>query len=491
MKESQKLLAEYAGNGSEAAFRELVERYINLTYSAASRLVDGDAHLAQDVTQIVFADLARMARALPSGVMLGGWLHRHTCFVAMKLKRGERRRQSRERQAVEMNALRDHTGANLAQLAPVLDEAINRLGANDRAAILLRFFEQRDLRSVGEVLGISENTARMRVARALEKLRPLLESRGVSLSAAALGAALAGEAVTAAPAGLALAISSAAAAAAAGGGIITLNLLGALAMSKLKAIAVGTLLLSGIATPLFLQHQTISRLRADNRALRNHATEMTGAAAPPSGPASAATATDLARAERERGELLRLRSEVGRLRAQARQENQRRQTPSAQDNRTADNYVRSDAWTNLGFATPQAALETAHWAVHTGNAAAFKESLVVTDAARQVLNGALNTMMSNAPPEAVAEIKQKGWGVEEAILFPMIAQDQNNGYTGYQILSQTSTSPNEMAYEVQLDMNSAPSLTNHMRFQRFGDNWRQVLDVSDLPPELAGSSPGK
>jgi DNA-directed RNA polymerase specialized sigma24 family protein len=59
-----------------------VARYINLIYSAAVRLVDGDQHRAQDVTQTVFADLARMARALSSEVMLGGWLHRHTCFVA-------------------------------------------------------------------------------------------------------------------------------------------------------------------------------------------------------------------------------------------------------------------------------------------------------------------------------------------------------------------------------------------------------------------------
>ena len=428
MTENQKLLAEYARNGSEAAFRELVARYINLTYSAASRLVDGDVQLAQDVTQIVFADLARMARALSSGVMLGGWLHRHTCFVALKIKRGERRRQSRERQAAEMNVLQDHTEANLARIAPILDEAIDHLCASDRAAILLRFFEQRDLRSVGEALGISENTARMRVTRALEKLRSLLKHRGVSLSATALGSALAGEAVTAAPAGLALAVSSGALAATAAGGAITLKLMGTLAMSKLKTIAIGALLLSGVAAPLVLQHRTISRLRADNIAMQHKLEEM--AAAQPPGSLPAPGATDFARLEKERGELLRLRSEVGQLRACRTRDFARLaggktsvlriQSGAApsQNNPSGDNYVRSDAWTNAGFATPQAALETAHWAVHTGNVDKFKESLVVTDAARQVLNGALNAMLSNAPPEAVAEVKQKGWGVEEGILFP-------------------------------------------------------------------------
>src|ERR1051326_1281607 len=135
--------------------------------------------------------------------MLGGWLHRHTCYVAAKTMRTERRRQSRERQAVAMNSLNDHSEANLAQLTPFLDDAINRLGARDRTAIMLRFFEQRDLRSVGEALGSNEDAAQKRVARALEKLRALLKKRGVALSVAALGTALSTDAVTAAPAGFA------------------------------------------------------------------------------------------------------------------------------------------------------------------------------------------------------------------------------------------------------------------------------------------------
>src|SRR6267154_3766969 len=104
MTDSQNLLAEYARTGSDAAFRELVTRYVDLVYSTALRLVEGDTHRAEDVAQTVFVDLARMARTLSNEVMLGGWLHRHTCFVAANTMRGERRRQSRERQAAEMNA---------------------------------------------------------------------------------------------------------------------------------------------------------------------------------------------------------------------------------------------------------------------------------------------------------------------------------------------------------------------------------------------------
>src|SRR6266513_376446 len=153
MTESQNLLAEYVQTGSDAAVRELVTRYVDLVYSTAHRLVEGDRHRAEDVAQTVFVDLARMARTLPNDVMLGGWLHRHTCFVAANTMRGERRRQSRERQAVEMNALQGNSDEDFSLIAPILDEAINELTEADRTAILLRFFEQRDFGSVGEALG--------------------------------------------------------------------------------------------------------------------------------------------------------------------------------------------------------------------------------------------------------------------------------------------------------------------------------------------------
>src|SRR5579872_1948484 len=182
MNESQTLLAEYVRNGSESAFRELVTRYINLVHSTATRLANGDSHLAEDITQTVFVRLAQKASAVPPGVMIGGWLHRDTCFVASTTLRGERRRHLREKLAVEMNFLEDHTAANLATVAPILDEAINQLEPDDRTAILLRFFEQLEFRAVGHALGANEDAARMRVNRALEKLHALLKNRGVTLS---------------------------------------------------------------------------------------------------------------------------------------------------------------------------------------------------------------------------------------------------------------------------------------------------------------------
>ena len=262
--DSQQLLADYAANGSDKAFQELVARYVDLVYSTAIRLVEGDTHRAKDVAQTVFVDLARTAATLSPNSMLGGWLHRHTCFVARTLMRGERRRQARERQAMEMSALNNHPDTALAEIAPVLDEAINELGADDRDAILLRFFERRNLRSVGEALGINENVAQKRVARAVHELANLLRRHGFTLPAAALATGLAAEAVTAAPAGLALSIAATVCAGTGAAGSAALTSAKVAVMAKIKVGVICATLAAGLVTVLFLQHQSNVRLRAES-----------------------------------------------------------------------------------------------------------------------------------------------------------------------------------------------------------------------------------
>jgi RNA polymerase sigma factor (sigma-70 family) len=316
MSNGEQWLAEYVRTGSEAAFREVVERYVNLVYSAALRLVNGDAHLAQDVAQGVFTDLARMARKLSPDVKLGGWLHRHTCFVANNTMRRDRRRELRERTAVEMNSIEDHSGENLALIAPVLDEAINELGAEDRDAIMLRFFEQKDFRSVGEALGSNDEAARKRVSRALDKLHGLLTRRGVVLSTTALTATLTTHVVSAAPAGLAVSISTAAVASAAAGSGTALTLIQIMAKAK---VGIAAALVVAVAIPVAMGVREHTKLRAENEALRARAAQvdqltaenarLASLAAQAKAPATA-TSNDPSR------ELLKLRGEVGRLRTE-------------------------------------------------------------------------------------------------------------------------------------------------------------------------------
>ena len=119
-----------------------------LVYSTAVRRVGGDKHVAEDIVQTVFADLARKARRLSGGIVLAGWLYRHTCFVAASMVRADHRRQTRERHALEMNEQNQDPAPAWEQLAPFLDEGLASLKAGDRDAIVLRYLERRDLRTV-------------------------------------------------------------------------------------------------------------------------------------------------------------------------------------------------------------------------------------------------------------------------------------------------------------------------------------------------------
>ncbi|MHB8523387.1 MAG: sigma-70 family RNA polymerase sigma factor [Limisphaerales bacterium] len=334
MTDSRQLLRDYAERLDEQAFGELVRCHVSLVYSTALRLVNGDAPLAQEITQTVFTDLARQAKALPADAVVGGWLHRHTCFTASKARRTEHRRHIREQEAVTMQALNDENDAAWKQIAPVLDEAMNRLGDRDRNAIVLRFFEQQSLRAVGEALGASEDAARMRVDRALDKLRKNLARRGVALSGAALTTVLAGEAVTAAPAGLAANVAGMALAGAATAATSPAFLKIA-TMTRVKLGIAGTALVVALVTPLVLQRQSLVELRHTNATLQDRirALDNTGAInarlAKPE-----VDADELERLRREHHELLRLRGEVGLLRQQMARTSELRATGVSADAKT-------------------------------------------------------------------------------------------------------------------------------------------------------------
>ncbi len=208
MVEDAKLLRRYATEKSEEAFAALVQRHLDLVYSAALRRLGGDAHAAADVAQQVFTALARQAPALARGVVLPGWLYATTRNVAVDFIRTEQRRRAREQEAQTMQELISPPAPAIAweQLRPVLDAAMDELGGRDREAVLLRFFSRRPFAEIGSALRVSEDAARMRVERALAKLHALLTRRGVTSTSAALAAALTEQAAIAAPAGLAASV---------------------------------------------------------------------------------------------------------------------------------------------------------------------------------------------------------------------------------------------------------------------------------------------
>jgi RNA polymerase sigma factor (sigma-70 family) len=246
MTDDAELLCRYADNRSEAAFAELVARHVDLVYSAALRQGRGDHHRAQEVTQMVFTDLARKAAALVRHPVLPAWLHRSSHLATLDLLRRDGRRHRYERAAGAEAAITAPEGEAVVWevVGPVLDEAINKLDERDRQAILLRYFGDRPFGEVGQRLKLSENAARMRVERALEKLRGLLARRGINSSSAALAAALSGNAIVAAPAGVAGASASAAMSVAGGAGVAWIAFM---STSKLPLALSAAVLLGGAA----------------------------------------------------------------------------------------------------------------------------------------------------------------------------------------------------------------------------------------------------
>ena len=211
MIEDHHLLRRYVEEKSQDAFAELVRRRIGLVYAVAVRQCGGDVHLAEDVTQKVFADLARKAGALGERPVVSGWLYRSAQFAASDIVRSERRRRAREEATQFMNETWTGTGEGTAdweKLRPVIDEAMAELGEEDRDAVALRFFEEKSYAEIGRRLVLSEDAARKRVSRAVEKLHGLLARRGVKSTETALALVLAQQAAAAVPAGLAASVTS-------------------------------------------------------------------------------------------------------------------------------------------------------------------------------------------------------------------------------------------------------------------------------------------
>jgi RNA polymerase sigma factor (sigma-70 family) len=215
MTEDAELLRRFAEDRSEPAFRELVQRHLNLVYSAALRRLGGDTHLAEDAAQQVFIALAQQAQALSRRPILTGWLYTSARFASAGIVRTERRRQSREQEAYVMNE--ETTPArDWEQLHPVIDELMDQLPERDREALLLRFFAGSTFSQLGEKLQLSEDAARKRVDRALIRLRDRLAKRGIISTATAVSLLLETNTIAAAPAALASVVTGSALSAVAG-----------------------------------------------------------------------------------------------------------------------------------------------------------------------------------------------------------------------------------------------------------------------------------
>jgi RNA polymerase sigma factor (sigma-70 family) len=261
------LLRRFARENSQDAFTEIVRRHVNLVYSASLRQVRSP-QLAEEIAQSVFADLARDANKLKPDTILTAWLYAVARRTAIDVIRKESRRQLREQIAVEMNDM-NATANDWTQIEPLLDDAMAALDETDRSAILLRYFENKNLREVGESLKISDDAAQKRVSRAVEKLREFFSKQKATVGASGLAVLISANAVQAAPVGLALIITNASLAAAG----TTLTFMKIATATKLK-LAFGAIVVAAAVTAFVVQQQNQTKLRGDNESLQQQIAQL-------------------------------------------------------------------------------------------------------------------------------------------------------------------------------------------------------------------------
>jgi RNA polymerase sigma factor (sigma-70 family) len=371
------LLARYTRDRAEDAFAELVRRHVNLVHSAALRQVRSP-QLAEEVAQSAFTDLARNAHRLAPDTILTAWLYQVTRRTAIDVVRREARRQLREQIATEMNAM-NATTAEWTHIEPLLDDAMSALDDTDRAAVLLRYFENKSLREVGATLGTSDGAAQKRVSRAVERMREFFAKRGVTVGASGLVVVISANAVQAAPVGLAVTISTAAALA--GSALVTtttstVGILQFMASTKIK-LGLAALVTASVITPMIMQRQLVSQLRAENEDFR------TQLAASSNAPSAGKTLTDsdtdeLARLRAEHRELMRSRGQITSL---------RRQLAETSINSVAVtnappgfyDFNPVEKWTNAGLGTPVSAHQTRLWAESNQDREKFLQSIAAAD----------------------------------------------------------------------------------------------------------------
>jgi RNA polymerase sigma factor (sigma-70 family) len=484
--EDSVLLQRFVATRDEAAMAELVQRYLNLVYFAALRQLGGDVHRAKDVAQSVFILLAQKAATLAQHQALAGWLYTTTRYAVSETLRTERRRLAREQEAHSMHELSQDPSATAdwEQLRPVIDDALNQLSDTDREAVLLRFFAHQPLTEIGAKLQVSDNAARMRVDRALDKLHALLAQRGVTSTASALALLLANQATASAPAGLAASVTHAvlagSAVAAGGGVLVAAKTLTFMSTSKVLIGITSALVLSATAIT-WQQRQANTELHREIAALRQETdTQLAGLRAE----------NERILAEKKAGEASATAEHVELLQLRAAREAFRQRTAkaaavasvpapaatsAAPDGTLQPGMVSVDVLQNVGRATPRAAAQTMMSAAQHGDTELAASCLAFEPAER----AKLETFLAALPDDVRAK-----YGTPEQLMAAVISGSPKP-IAGVQLLSETQPDADTAVQTVQIQYASGEVRQDEVKFHRDATGWKEVVSTATVDRVIA------
>lgn len=176
----QRQMVQRALQGESQAFNEIVEQYGSLMLRTAAMIV-GDRDIAEDVVQDAFIQAWNHLPDLREAGALRPWLMRIVVNQCISFKRRLARttafvRQALQEQEIDLVAqIADNYKGRLERNWD-LAQAIEKLPAKQRIAIVLHYYSGMTLPEMSHALHISENTLKKRIQAALNNLRRALHS---------------------------------------------------------------------------------------------------------------------------------------------------------------------------------------------------------------------------------------------------------------------------------------------------------------------------
>lgn len=163
--------------GERQAYTLLVNRYRDYVFTLALRMTGGQRADAEDLSQEVFIKAFRFLRSFKGESKFSTWLYTivHNTGISELRKK--------KKDTVEFDADRHETitgdrdstlsdaGLERKSRQAGIQQAINRLSADDATVITLFYMQEQSLEEIGRILGIDANTAKVRLHRARTRLR--------------------------------------------------------------------------------------------------------------------------------------------------------------------------------------------------------------------------------------------------------------------------------------------------------------------------------